>query len=208
MSHETDTTRQVRWLIVVAFTNVSMSVLVGCSPDEGIRAYSAPKQNAIDSLAATRPAVPASTGLVYEAPEAWNALPVGGMRKAAFRIDDDGQAAEVTVIDLAAAAGAVLPNVNRWRQQVQLDAVTQEELDADSEAIPLGEIEATYVELVGPPEADPREAILGAIALHGDRSWFFKLKGNAELAKRERERFRAFLKSVRFGPSDGAGDGK
>ena len=53
------------------------------------------------------------------------------MRKAAFEIEDGEQRVEMTVIDLSVRAGGLLPNVNRWRGQIQLEKVTQEELDAE-----------------------------------------------------------------------------
>ena len=40
--------------------------------------------------------------------------------------------------------------------------------------------------------------MLGAILNAGGRVWFFKLQGDAGSAERERERFRAFVESVKF----------
>jgi len=130
------------------------------------------------------------------------------MRRAAFIVRDGEREVEITVIDLAPAVGEVLPNVNRWRGQVRLPPTTQAEIDRDIKKLKLGDIEADYVQLVGPAKAKPRETILAAIALAKGKAWFFKLKGDAELAQRERERFEAFVKSVRFNKANGAGNGK
>ncbi len=55
-----------------------------------------------------------------------------------------------------------------------------------------------YVEMFGPTDADPRQAILGVIAPREDRSWFIKLTGSADLAAVEKERFLEFVASIRF----------
>ena len=67
--------------------------------------------------------------LSFDAPKQWQQGPASGMRKAAFAVADANQKAEITVIDLEPAAAALLPNVNRWRDQVGLKEVNQAELD-------------------------------------------------------------------------------
>jgi len=120
------------------------------------------------------------------------------MRKLVFEVTDGERKAEVTAIDLAASAGGLLPNVNRWRKQIELGEMTQEELDKAVTPIPVAGAEGKYIELVGSPDASPRQAILGVVAIRGDRAWFFKLLGDADLVVREKERFQAFVKSVQF----------
>ncbi|MCA9114295.1 MAG: hypothetical protein KDA79_04365 [Planctomycetaceae bacterium] len=142
---------------------------------------------------------PAAGGkLKYEVPAGWTERPASGMRKAAFEVKQAGKSVEITVIDLAAAAGARLPNVNRWRGQIGLKAVTQEELDAAIQKIDMGGTPGDYVVLVGPEDADKPETILGVIAEHGGKSWFVKLHGSSELAAKEKERFEQFARSLRF----------
>jgi hypothetical protein len=129
------------------------------------------------------------------------------MRKASFSVTEGDKSVEITLIDLPADRNELAANVNRWRGQVELPPASPEELEESVEKIPMGEVFADYVELVGPENAEPRKAIYGAVAVHGELAWFFKLVGDAELAKKEKQRYRAFLDSVRFGDSDGAGNG-
>jgi len=179
--------------------------LAGCSPQEEPRRYRAPKEEAPEAAAhhpggmasAMPPA--AAARLAYETPEGWATGELsGGMRKAAFVVQDGERKVEITAIDLNATAGALLPNVNRWRGQIELGEFTQVELDEAVVPIQVAGVEGHYVELLGPEEADPRQAILGVVAIHGQKAWFFKLWGDAELALREKERFRDFVKSVRL----------
>jgi hypothetical protein len=145
--------------------------------------------------------------LVYDKPESWTESEVSGMRKAAFTVTDGDRQAEITVIDLSASAGDLLANVNRWREQIQLDPTTQSQLDETVEQITIDESSADYVELFGPDDAEPRQAIIGAVLSNADRTWFFKLAGPAELVRREKERFRSFLESVQFRSASGEVNG-
>jgi hypothetical protein len=144
------------------------------------------------------PADASGSGLKYDVPEGWKPGKSGGLRKAAFEVQADDQHVEITVIDLAEAAGEVLPNVNRWRGQVKLGETTDAELKQEARSIEVGGVRGTYVELIGPESASPRQTILGVIAIHGGKSWFIKLQGDTELAAREKGRFEEFVKSVRF----------
>jgi len=143
-----------------------------------------------------RPAAPAP--LVYEVPSGWREKPAGGMRKAAFEVGDDGRTVDVTVIDLPAGAGSLLQNVNRWRGQIGLSDFDEAALQEAVSPLKIDGRPADYVRLAGPESADPRESILAAVVTTDDRTWFVKLKGDAALADREQDRFKAFLASLRF----------
>jgi len=151
--------------------------------------------------ASVKPAPPSA--LTYDTPEQWSPGRVGGMRKAAFIVEDAGSSVEITAIDLAPGAGDLLSNVNRWRQQVGLEAVTLETLNEQLKQIDVNKKKANYVELVG-----STETILSVITIDAGQAWFFKLKGDNDLAAREKERFEQFVRSVNFGQNDGAESGK
>ena len=136
--------------------------------------------------------------LEFAAPESWTELPAGGFRKAAYRVADEDRQAEITVIDLPASSGELLPNVNRWRGQVGLGPISQAELEAATKKIEAGPLSADYFEFTSPASAEPPQTILAAILVQQDKAWFFKLTGDADLASREQGNFEAFVKSVRF----------
>jgi hypothetical protein len=145
--------------------------------------------------------------LSYKAPSGWSPGKVDGLRQVAFEIRDGSKHAEFTGIALAASAGDLLSNVNRWREQVHLSPVTRDELERQLKEFLVDDVKGHLVELVGPTNAQPREAILGVICSHRDKAWFFKLKGDAEVIESERGRFESFVHSVRFDGGDGAHDG-
>jgi hypothetical protein len=147
---------------------------------------------------------PASSaaGLSYKTPEEWSPAAAGGMRRAAFQVRDGDNEVEITIIDLSATAGDLLSNVNRWRRQVQLPPIGADDLEQQTRSIDFAGTPAKLVELVAPENVSPRETILGVIAVRGDKSWYIKLKGDSALAAREKERFEAFVQSIRFPGSE------
>lgn len=140
----------------------------------------------------------------YTTPSGWKQGQIQGMRKAAFMVAKDKESAEVTVIDLSAAAGDLLSNVNRWRKQVELEPTTTESLAKAAKDLPVDGLTAKYVTLIGPEKPAPRHAMLGVIFIRGDRSWFAKMMGDAGLVQAEQTRFEQFVKSIHFGAADDA----
>jgi hypothetical protein len=156
-----------------------------------------------------------ATPLTFDAPESWQKLPSGGMRKAAFALKDGQREGLVTAIDLSAASGPMvadpLENVNRWRREVGLEPLKQEELDGVVERIEVGGKPGQYVEMV-PDAAKSAEsktdrATLAAIVPAGEVLWFFKITGNRELVVDQRDEFKFFLESIQFTPRGGADNG-
>jgi hypothetical protein len=128
-------------------------------------------------------------------PEGWIAAQAGPMQKAVYEVQDGAR--QVT-ISVSTAGGDMAANVNRWRQQVQLAALGGPDLEREMRKIKVDGQDATYVEAVGPESAKSRETILGVIVEAHGRQWFLKLKGDAELAAREKPHFEKFVQSIRF----------
>jgi hypothetical protein len=127
--------------------------------------------------------------------EGWKPLGLGIMRAASFEVRDDERKVEISVIQ---AGGNLQDNVNRWRGQLKLPRATEDELADTMETVRVGQVEGQFVELYEQSEEERRRAILGAIVNAEGNQWFVKLTGDAALAERERERFKAFLKSLEF----------
>ena len=137
-------------------------------------------------------------GVTFTAPENWEPSTLSQLRKAAFRVQDDNQQVEITIIDLAAQAGSLLPNINRWRGQVGLAEVDQQQMERQLKEMAVGDVQGSFVTLQAPEGAEKQQTILGVIAVRGARSWFIKLSGDTELAKQETENFLQFVSSIRF----------
>jgi hypothetical protein len=157
---------------------------------------------------------PASAPFTSKAPDVWQQQPASGMRKAAFLVKDGDRSAEVTVIDLLGSAPSVadpLENVNRWRGEVGLEPVQQDQLAGIVQKIEVDGKPSDYVELIPdaakPAESQADKATLAAIVPVGKTIWFFKMKGDREFVVAQRDNFKSFLESVRFASDGGAGDG-
>ncbi len=209
---------------VVALLLVSVCALTfsSCSRQEEVRQHEEPADKTseaaqpaptVDLKSATpgHPVLPAvnpalaGSQLTYSTPEGWLPGKVGGMRKAAFRVGEGKRRVDITVIDLAAMAGELLPNVNRWRQQLLLGELTKDQLKDTVQPIDIAGVKGHYVELIGPKSTSQSgRAILAAVAVIGNKAWFFKLWGDSELALLEKERFQNFVKSVTFTTANAA----
>ena len=157
---------------------------------------------------------PRDAPLTFQAPEGWNAKPASGFRKAAFDVVEGDKSAELTVIDLSSMAPNVadaLENVNRWRGEIGLAPIKSEQLAGNTTKMEVDGSPAQYVEMIPdanvPAESAVAEATIAAIVEQGDLVWFIKLRGDRELVSNQRDNFKSFLKSVRFRPAGGAGDG-
>ena len=132
--------------------------------------------------------------VVGATPKNWKESAQGGMRKAAFTVEDGDQKVEITVVDLPLFAGQLFPNVNRWREQLKMEATTPEAMAKSLQPIEVAGAQGSYIELLGPEEEKPRQAILGVIIQCDEVMWFFKLAGNADLALREKESFQNYVR--------------
>jgi hypothetical protein len=146
--------------------------------------------------------------LKYTTPEGWEPRPPivkSGIRiPVVFRITSGGSEAEGTAMALGGDGGGVQFNVDRWREQLGLPRTKSEaELRQSLRRLKVGSDEAVYVDLAGPGPGTPKR-ILGAILPAGGQTWFFTLKGPADLVGKQQSNFEAFVTSVRFGGESGA----
>jgi len=84
-------------------------------------------------------------------PAAWREEPGTGLRLATLKVDVSDQTLEVSVMPLATSlsGSSVLDNVNRWRQQMRLPAITHSELDQETTTVEMASGPATLVNLLG-----------------------------------------------------------
>ncbi len=131
----------------------------------------------------------------WQVPSGWKTAGQKPMRLASFEIAADGGVpGDVSVSSFSGAAGGLLANVNRWRGQIGIAPTDETTLAKDSKPLKLaGGGSGTLVDLAG-----GKERILGAIVPSGDKTWFFKLKGDDALVSRERANFVKFVESVKL----------
>lgn len=178
-------------------------LLVGCGSEE-IKAYRVPKEREPVRRVAEPSGHPTRPHLHWKLPAGWEELPPSEIRVGNFQVAGaDGAKAQITIIPLPGAAGRELDNVNRWRGQVGLEPVTQQDLVGLSSPVEVAGQPSRLYDLAGtPPEQKEKIRILGVIFQRGDVSWFFKMTGPDALVQREKPALTAFLKTIVF--DDGA----
>ena len=131
-----------------------------------------------------------------EAPVGWKTVPPSTMRYASFAVTNDGgESADISVSTFGGEGGGDLENVNRWRQQIGLEAIGAGELKGMIVPVPCKDGEILTVDMTG------REArILAGWARVDGKSWFFKLAGAKQLSEAQKGNFVKFLQSVQFHP--------
>jgi len=139
-------------------------------------------------------------GINLEVPEGWEKNPGNAMRAASFRIPStDGIDGDVSVIPLPGDGGSDLENVNRWRAQLRLPPL-ESESDPALGTKEEGKSDTFLLTHMVSDEAlfsdDRRGAVSTAILRKGGFTWFFKIAGEAEMVRNNREKFAAFVRSA------------
>jgi hypothetical protein len=142
----------------------------------------------------------ASPQLTWTTPGGWKEVPPSEMRVASFKVAGaNGKQADVSIVPLPGMAGTDAANVNRWRGQVGLPAVTDDEVQKSAENVEAGGQPAQLYDITGQnPAGGGTSRILGVIQHRGDATWFFKMTGDADLVEQQKSTFVEFLKSLKF----------
>ncbi|MEK7675066.1 MAG: hypothetical protein AAB676_04410 [Verrucomicrobiota bacterium] len=143
---------------------------------------------------------PASDKPAWQVPPGWQEQPPTQMLLAKFLAKgQDGTKAEVTVSSFPGEVGGLLANVNRWRSQVSLAPVDQAELSKGLMPLDVSGVKAMLVDVTGKdPDSGQKSRLVGAIVPQGERTWFFKMKGDEPAVEQEKKGFIEFVQSVRF----------
>ena len=142
-----------------------------------------------------RPTTPegGSNGLAWEVPEGWRPGPNRPMRAANF-IVGEVDPIECYVTFLGPGAGMELPNVNRWRSQLNQEPLTS--IDGETRIPMLGQ-DALFVEITG-SQGESEGMMLAAMCTLPDRSVFVKMLGSRETVEPHKDAFLSFCKSLRL----------
>ena len=143
--------------------------------------------------------------LSYEVPAGWSrGEPVvsrGGVSirfEAAFEVVSGPEHLDIRVSKFPVAMAQPLLNVNRWRQQLDLPAMSEVELSEAFSSDSVGGAPAQRIEIRSAAGETRPEMILGVLTSYADEVYFIKLKGDQGLAERERAHFDEFVRSIRF----------
>lgn len=151
---------------------------------------------------------PAGPGLTWTAPAAWTSRPGSEMRLGSYAFTAaNGDIADVSVFSFPDAAGGLVANINRWRGQVGLAPVPEDEIATTATATEIAGQQAWLVDFAGtpkasapamgstPPPSGPTR-IIGAIVPLEGKAWFFKMMGPEAVVASQRENFQKLVASI------------
>jgi len=135
----------------------------------------------------------------WEVPVAWRETPAGQPLLARFEISGSDGKAEVTISALPGAAGGLLANMNRWRGQIGLKAVSQGEAEKLVTSLDVMGGKAMLIDMNGQnPSVGQVVRLISAIVPREGQTWFYKLMGDPAVVEREKAAFVKFVQSVRY----------
>ena len=132
--------------------------------------------------------------LKFETPDGWTRQPPAMFSVLGFGIADGEQTAQVSVSPLRGDGGGMLPNVNRWRRQIGLAAISEDQLSDMTQPLTVDGIDGLVTDVLG-DDTQPK-AVIGWIGIQEANSWFIKMSGDRQLVQNQVEAFQDFLKTL------------
>jgi hypothetical protein len=174
----------------------------GCDGSKEPRVYRAPK----DMPSPLREEPPphdhaADAGVpTWIVPAGWKQLPDQQMRFATFQVDPADPKIAVIVYSFGPESGPLLPNVNRWEQQLGAELSTEESLPKVVKKLKSHGLEIDDIDLHGPAAAGQSEGqrMLAAIIRVPGKVWFLKFSGTESVVAAHKAEYDAFLRSIEF----------
>jgi len=142
----------------------------------------------------------ASAKPTWQVPSGWQEVPGGQFLVAKFTISgSDGAQAAVNVSMSAGDGGGLAANVNRWRGQLGLGVLSDDELKKLLAPIDTTVGKAMLIDMTGTDARTSQKArLVGAIVPQGGQTWFYKLMGNEQVVEREKDAFAKFVQAVKY----------
>lgn len=140
------------------------------------------------------------SGVSWAVPKGWTQAPGTNMRFATLT-PDGADGPEIAVSVFPGNVGGTLANVNRWRGQMGLSPIGQDDVAASLKSVPVGAIEGHLVDL-STPAGDRRMLTVILPQAGADnklvRTWFFKLSADPASVSKHEADFMSLVQSVEF----------
>jgi hypothetical protein len=153
---------------------------------------------AADMAPATQP--PPAEGTANSSsglPAGWKEIPNPQMLLAKYVIQGSGDAkAEVNV---SITGGGMMMNVTRWRGQLGLPALSEEDFSKLAQTVDVPGGKGTLVDMTGTDVKTGKKArLVGIIAPQADGTWFYKLMGDEQIVGQQKDTFMKFILTAKF----------
>src|SRR5688572_636851 len=102
--------------------------------------------------------------LTYKAPKGWRELEGTQFLLARFQVTQGDATATASIAVLRAPGGGLVANINRWRNQIGLDSLKDEEVLKATKEVKIDSLKGHFIDLTGPEkDGKPSQRILGGI---------------------------------------------
>jgi hypothetical protein len=134
-------------------------------------------------------------------PVGWKEIPNPQMLLAKYVIQGSGDAkAEVNISMLAGQGGGVMMNVTRWRGQLGLSPMSEEDFSRQAATLDVGGNKATVVDMTGTDaKTGKKSRLIGVVAPQSGNTWFYKLMGDEQIVEQQKDAFTKFIQTAKFG---------
>ncbi len=142
------------------------------------------------------------SALIWDTPAGWKEEPGSGMRIATFKLADDPDAIDVSIVSLGGMAGGIHANLDRWAKQIPL-VIAPEELDKFISIAPViktqGGNDAVIFDFSKFQQGyDPSaKSTIAAMIELGDATIFVKMTGTIKAVLDNQDTFKQLTQSVR-----------
>jgi hypothetical protein len=143
---------------------------------------------------------PIASDSIWTVPPGWQSVPPSQFLLAEFSIPGaNGAKAEVNVAAMGGTGGGLLANINRWRGQIGLGAVTDGDLPQFSQPLDVPGGKATLVDLTGTDgKTGVPTRLVGAIVDLNGQTWFYKMMGDKQIVAQQKDAFSKFILSANY----------
>ena len=174
--------------------------LASCHNDK-VEVYKIPKEGITVAMQSGSGGLvpPPGNPAQWTKPDGWSEQSLSEMRLGSFKVDGpNGSSADVSVIAFPGEAGGLVSNLNRWRGQLQLEPLDENQLSQMIQRTEVDNAPTYLVDFQTAQNAPKPSRILGAVLQTADRAWFVKMTGPPELIESQRPKFLDFVKSFHF----------
>lgn len=137
---------------------------------------------------------------IWTVPSDWQSVPPSQFLLAEFSISSSsGAKAEVNVAEMGGEGGGLLANVNRWRGQISLAGLAENDLSQLAQPVDVPGGKATLVDFAGvDAKTGAPTRLVGVIVSQNDQTWFYKLMGAEPVVAQQKDAFKKFIQSANY----------
>jgi len=139
----------------------------------------------------------------WEVPPDWHEQPAAQMLLASYLVTGAEGKATITISTFPGSVGGELANVNRWRKQLGLNAISESELPQSTTRLDVLGGRAMLVDINGADaKAGQKARMVAAMVPRAGSTWFYKLMGDEPVVAKQKDAFVKFIQTVRY-PDNG-----